>query len=114
MRVRSSGCSAPRAAPMPGRPATGIITAMASTDTSERGAIGGAPVDGPPTGRHPAAPGAAEEAAALSPQVLARLMIWLSPSFPIGAFSYSHGLEWVIGVGDVADAGSLLGWVADV
>ncbi len=26
--------------------------------------------------------------------VLFRLMTWLSPAFPVGAFSYSHGLEW--------------------
>ena len=25
---------------------------------------------------------------------LVRLMTWLSPSFPVGAYSYSHGLEW--------------------
>ena len=22
------------------------------------------------------------------------LTIWLSPAFPVGAFAYSHGLEW--------------------
>src|SRR5688500_10992573 len=31
----------------------------------------------------------ADEAAALY-----RLMTWLSPSFPVGAFSYSSGIEW--------------------
>ncbi len=31
---------------------------------------------------------------------LYRLMAWLSPSFPVGAFSYSGGLEWAVEAGD--------------
>lgn len=31
---------------------------------------------------------------------LYRLMTWLSPSFPVGAFSYSHGLEQVVEAGE--------------
>lgn len=42
---------------------------------------------------------------------LVRLLAWLSPSFPIGAFSYSHGLEWVVEDGTVRDAPSLEAWV---
>ncbi len=49
----------------------------------------------------------AEEAAALY-----RLMTWLSPSFPVGAFSYSSGIEWVVEAGDISDAASLRGWLA--
>jgi urease accessory protein len=41
-------------------------------------------------------------------------MVWLSPAFPVGGFSFSHGLEWVVGRGEVADAGSLAAWVEDV
>ncbi len=33
---------------------------------------------------------------------LYRLLAWLSPSFPIGAFSYSHGLEAAVADGAVA------------
>lgn len=43
-----------------------------------------------------------------------QLMAWLSPSYPIGAFSYSHGLEFAIEAGDVTDAASLQNWLADV
>ena len=43
---------------------------------------------------------------------LYRLMTWLSPSFPVGAFSYSSGIEWAVEAGDIADAGSLRGWLA--
>lgn len=45
---------------------------------------------------------------------LVRLMAWLSPSFPTGAFAYSHGLEWAVEKGFVHDRDSLIGWVKDV
>lgn len=45
---------------------------------------------------------------------LYRLMSWLSPSFPVGAFSYSHGLEAAVEAGSVADAGALADWVHTV
>lgn len=35
-----------------------------------------------------------------------------SPAFPVGAFSYSHGLETAIATGRVTDAVSLCDWVA--
>jgi urease accessory protein len=43
---------------------------------------------------------------------LYRLMTWLSPSFPVGAFSYSSGIEWAVETGDVGDAASLGDWLA--
>jgi urease accessory protein len=43
---------------------------------------------------------------------LYRLMAWLSPAYPVGAFSYSGGLEWAIEAGDVADAATLARWLA--
>jgi len=39
------------------------------------------------------------------------LMIWLSPSFPVGAFAYSHGLEWAFESGDLHDAQTLHDWL---
>ena len=42
---------------------------------------------------------------------LARLMTWLSPAFPVGAFAYSHGLERAIHDGLIADRASLVGWL---
>jgi urease accessory protein len=41
-------------------------------------------------------------------------MIWLSPSYPIGGFSYSHGLEWIVEAGKVRDAATLVDWVEDI
>jgi urease accessory protein len=43
---------------------------------------------------------------------LYRLMTWLSPAFPVGAFSYSSGIEWAVEAGDIRDAGSLRDWLA--
>jgi urease accessory protein len=43
---------------------------------------------------------------------LYRLMTWLSPSFPVGAFSYSSGIEWAVEAGDIADAATLRDWLA--
>jgi urease accessory protein len=43
---------------------------------------------------------------------LYRLMTWLSPSFPVGAFSYSSGIEWAVEAGDIVDAASLRQWLA--
>ena len=40
------------------------------------------------------------------------LLIWFSPAFPVGAFAYSHGLEWAVEAGDVRDAASLLDWLS--
>ena len=45
---------------------------------------------------------------------LYRLMTWLSPAYPVGAFSYSHGLEQVVEEGRVRDAGSLRLWLTDL
>jgi urease accessory protein len=45
---------------------------------------------------------------------LYRLFAWLSPGFPIGAFSYSHGLEAAFEDGAVPARASLEGWIAAV
>ncbi len=45
---------------------------------------------------------------------LYRLLAWLSPNFPIGAFSYSHGLEAAFADGAVCDPASLRGWIAAI
>jgi urease accessory protein len=51
----------------------------------------------------------ADEGAALY-----RLMTWLSPAFPVGAFSYSSGIEWAVEAGDVTDAAMLRDWLASM
>lgn len=44
-------------------------------------------------------------------QSLIRLQSWLSPAFPTGAFSYSHGLEQAISDDLIADQTALLNWL---
>ena len=47
----------------------------------------------------------------IEPLHLLRLQSWLSPGFPIGAFSYSHGLEYAVEAGLVHDRDSLIDWL---
>jgi urease accessory protein len=39
------------------------------------------------------------------------LAVWFSPMFPVGAFAYSHGLEWAHEAGDISDADDLRDWL---
>jgi urease accessory protein len=45
---------------------------------------------------------------------LYRLMAWMSPAYPTGAFAYSHGLEYGVEAGLVTDVTTLRAWVASV
>jgi urease accessory protein len=45
------------------------------------------------------------------PAALYRLLSWLSPAYPVGAFSYSGGIEWAVEAGDIRDAGTLTDWL---
>jgi urease accessory protein len=42
---------------------------------------------------------------------LLRLQSWLSPSFPSGSYSYSHGIEWAVEAGYVHDRETLVDWL---
>jgi urease accessory protein len=48
----------------------------------------------------------------LSDSALYRLMTWMSPTYPVGAFGYSGGIEWAVEAGDIADAETLCHWLA--
>jgi urease accessory protein len=45
-------------------------------------------------------------------KALYRLMAWLSPAYPVGAFSYSSGIEWAVEAGDITNADVLRGWLS--
>lgn len=45
---------------------------------------------------------------------LYRLMAWLSPGYPVGAFSHSNGLEWAVETQLVRDRLTLIDWLQDV
>jgi urease accessory protein len=53
-----------------------------------------------------------------TPSVMAdalyRLMAWLSPAYPIGGFSYSHGIETAVEEGFVINRASLVAWLQTV
>ena len=86
---------------------TTIITAipMLMTTNKPPASRGGADAIGKPRTSAPMLRRSrGREAAALY-----RLMTWLSPSFPVGAFSYSSGIEWAVEAGDIVDAASLAG-----
>lgn len=45
---------------------------------------------------------------------LYRLMAWLSPGFPIGSYTYSHGLEYAVEAGLAHDGPSCLHWIETI
>ena len=45
------------------------------------------------------------------PRALLRLQSWLSPAFPTGAYSYSHGLEWAVEAEHICDRKTLVDWL---
>jgi urease accessory protein len=47
-------------------------------------------------------------------RVMQVLSAWFSPGYPVGAYSYSHGLEWAVEAGTVAGRADLAAWVADL
>lgn len=42
------------------------------------------------------------------------LFAWLSPSYPVGCYAYSHTLEWAVEVGDVTNEETLVAWLTDL
>jgi urease accessory protein len=47
----------------------------------------------------------------LPPVSLLRQQSWLSPAFPTGSYSYSHGIEWAVEAGHVQGRESLVDWL---
>jgi len=47
----------------------------------------------------------------VSQLALLRQQSWLSPAFPTGSYSYSHGIEWVVEAGHIHDRKSLVDWL---
>jgi urease accessory protein len=78
---------------MPAPPRTPVMTTATITDP----------------GTEPEATGRAAQGTALY-----RLLAWVSPAFPTGAFSYSHGLEAAVAAGAICDRGTLQDWVAAI
>jgi urease accessory protein len=47
----------------------------------------------------------------VAPLAFLRQQSWLSPAFPTGSYSYSHGIEWAVEVGHIRDRKSLVDWL---
>ncbi len=52
-----------------------------------------------------------EHLASLEAETAYKLLAWFSPAMPIGAYTYSHGLEHAVEAGLVTDADTLRGYV---
>ena len=50
----------------------------------------------------------------MTEQSLYRLMSWLSPTYPVGSYTYSHGLENAVEQGLISDADSACNWISDI
>jgi urease accessory protein len=50
----------------------------------------------------------------LSTDGMMHLLAWLSPAFPVGAFSYSHGLEQAVEASLVTDRVNAANWIGDI
>ena len=48
---------------------------------------------------------------AISQVALLRQQSWLSPAFPTGSYSYSHGIEWAVEAGHIHDRKSFVDWL---
>ena len=47
-------------------------------------------------------------------EILLPLFAWLSPSYPVGGYAYSHALEWAAESGSIADEATLASWLRDL
>ncbi len=45
---------------------------------------------------------------------LYELMSWMSPSYPVGAYTYSHAIEYAVEAGMVRNRQDLIEWVSDI
>jgi urease accessory protein len=96
-----------------------VAPAVSRSDPGEGDAPRVEPAESPPhPDPHPdplPASGEREHAGAnREGSALYRLMAWLSPAYPIGAFSYSGGIEQAVESGDISDAASLKRWLAAI
>jgi urease accessory protein len=52
-----------------------------------------------------------DEPTRFEPLSLLRQQSWLSPAFPIGSYSYSHGIEWAVEARHIHNRESLVDWL---
>jgi urease accessory protein len=64
-----------------------------------------------PIGERECAPPHRDAESHVDSAALYRLMAWLSPAYPVGAFSYSSGIEWAVEAGDIRNSQTLRKWL---
>ena len=84
---------------------TTIPTTMAMLTTNDMGTT---------TGTHTTRAIVTATATSMAENGALPLFVWLSPAFPVGAFAYSHGLEWAVELGQVNDAAGAQAWIYDL
>ncbi len=89
----------------------GDVTALDAAFDPEGGAYGVGQVQGHSHGNGNGKGHDHSAAAAPTTDVLYKLLTWVSPSYPIGAYTYSHGLEYAVETGRVSDLTSLFSWL---
>jgi len=45
---------------------------------------------------------------------LYELLSWMSPSYPVGAYTYSHGIEYAVEAGLISNLDDLVSWLSDI
>ena len=94
---------------------TTITTPMAMPATSMADTSADDPTfPRPRATREGADAGGEDTAGAVASLSLLPLFAWLTPSFPVGAYAYSHALEWAVEAGDIRDEQSLGTFLGDL
>jgi len=88
-----------------------IHTAMGTTTTTTMASTGSARGNSSPLTAGDEREATVVSSSNVDALALYKLMAWFSPSYPIGAFSYSSGIEWAVEAGDISDADTLLDWL---
>ena len=88
---------------------TSMITRIITTAMIMSGRETNLPLQKKGERRRSALPASGEKEGSVA---LYRLMAWLSPSYPGGAFSYSSGIEWAVEAGDIKNAPTLTDWLS--
>jgi urease accessory protein len=91
---------------MPARPAINIMLSTTATIAMDMTMTGDERISRREKRRMPVS-----DVELVSHAALYRLMIWLSPAYPVGAFAYSSGIEWAVEAGDVSDSETLRAWL---
>ena len=87
--------------------------ALAAAQASQAAAGESDVAASPSLSQVPSSASSASLSSSPSPNPLTRLLHLASTTLPVGAFSYSQGLEWAVEAGTVRDEAGALRWIGD-